>query len=54
MNHRDAALELGLHFGIARGGKLSLPSFSSCWPKALQFSAAVTRPATNILVWIQP
>src|SRR5262249_17180080 len=27
-------------------GKLSLPSLSSCWPNALQFSAAVI-PATN-------
>ena len=33
--------------GSQEVGKLSLPSFSSCWPKALQLSAAVI-PATSI------
>ena len=33
--------------GSQEVGKLTLPSFSSCWPKALQFSAAVI-PATSI------
>src|SRR5439155_4596658 len=34
-------------FGSQEVGKLSLPSFSSCWPKALPLSAAVI-PATSI------
>src|SRR5262249_44768691 len=33
--------------GSQEVGKLSLPSFSSCWPKALQLSAAVM-PAISI------
>jgi hypothetical protein len=33
--------------GSQEVGKLSLPSFSFCWPKALPFSAAVI-PATSI------
>src|SRR5438309_4158039 len=33
--------------GSQEVGKLSLPSFSSCWPNALQLSATVM-PATSI------
>ena len=48
MDHRDAALELGLHFGIAGGGETQLAELLVLlWPKALQFNAAAI-PATNI------
>src|SRR5436190_23553245 len=35
--------------GSQEVGKLNLPSFSSCWPNALQLIATVISPATNSL-----